>query len=68
MTHVNQIQETVEKFQVLIMKCNDLTCQYFERCRHKVHGMQAIEEQSDQSLKSQLSSEVTVVTRTDLIN
>ncbi|CAC5401033.1 unnamed protein product [Mytilus coruscus] len=68
---VNQIQETFEKFAVLKMKCNDLTarptCQYDERYRHKVDEMQAIVEQSEQRLKSQLSSKVTAVTPTDLI-
>lgn len=70
-TLINQIQDNLEKIQVLKMKCNDLTarptCQYDESYRQKVDEMQAIVKQSEQKLKSQLSSEVNAVKSKNLV-
>ncbi|CAG2256745.1 unnamed protein product [Mytilus edulis] len=60
-TLINQIQDNLEKIQVLKMKCNDLTarptCQYDESYRQKVDEMQAIVKQSEQKLKSDLQED-----------
>ncbi|VDI74340.1 Hypothetical predicted protein, partial [Mytilus galloprovincialis] len=68
---INQIQDKLEKIQVLKMKCNDLTarptCLYDETYRQKVDEMQKTVEQSEQKLKSKLSSEVTAAKSINLV-
>lgn len=70
-TLVNQIEERLEKVQLLKMKCNDLsaspTCQYDERYRQKIDEVQTTIKKSEQTFKSQLATNVTEATTIDKV-